>query len=46
MWCTETDHKEFQNWNGFLRRKEAEEEASHTFFVRPKGATTYGLDEG
>jgi len=42
----ETEWKEFHNWESFLKWKEAEEETTHTFFVRPKGATTSGLDEG
>ena len=44
MWCTDTEHKEFQNL--VLRWKEAEEEVSHTFLANPKDATTSGLDEG
>jgi len=33
----EMELKEFRSWNEFVKWKEAEEEATHTCYVKPKG---------
>ena len=40
---TETESKEFLSWEAFTGWKEAEEESTHTYFVRPKGECTTSI---